>query len=194
METGITLAERVADHLNRLANSHRAEQRRDGLNPVQWEALRYLGRANRYSRSPSALTAYLGCTKGTISQTLITLERKGYLKRGQDPRDKRAVRIHLTGAGQVKLREDPLAKVTRTVTELDRTAQEALAFGLQALTDRIRQKQRSYSFGLCYSCRHFMRDAASGEMGGPHRCGITQEPLADFETGLICSGHDYPEK
>lgn len=48
----------------------------EGLKPTQWEALRYFARANRFSRSPSALTAYLGMTKGTVSQTVGALEKR----------------------------------------------------------------------------------------------------------------------
>ena len=53
-----------------------------GLNPAQWDALRYLSRANRFSRTPAALADYAGSTRGTISQTLIALEQKG-LRRGR---------------------------------------------------------------------------------------------------------------
>ena len=42
----------------------------EGLNPAQWEALRYLARANRFSRPPAGLADYLGSTRGTVSQTL----------------------------------------------------------------------------------------------------------------------------
>jgi predicted transcriptional regulator len=45
-----------------------------GLNPAQWEALRFLARANRFSRSPAAVADYLASTRGTVSQTLIALE------------------------------------------------------------------------------------------------------------------------
>ena len=64
--------------LERLARIMRAREHEGGLNPAQWEALRYLSRANRFSDSPGALTRYLGATKGTISQTLMALERKHF--------------------------------------------------------------------------------------------------------------------
>ena len=61
--------------LERLARLMRAREHEDGLNPAQWEALRFLSRANRFSNAPGALTRYLGATKGTVSQTLMALER-----------------------------------------------------------------------------------------------------------------------
>ncbi|HIP78057.1 MAG TPA: MarR family transcriptional regulator, partial [Kiloniellaceae bacterium] len=55
--------------LERLARVLQNEAHSEGLKPTQWEALRYLSRANRFSRTPSGVTAYLGMTKGTVSQT-----------------------------------------------------------------------------------------------------------------------------
>lgn len=71
-------AARLIDRIERLARSGVPVH---GLNPAQWEALRYLGRANRFSRTPAGLAAYLGSTRGTVSQTLIALEQKGFLAR-----------------------------------------------------------------------------------------------------------------
>jgi DNA-binding MarR family transcriptional regulator len=47
-----------------------------GLQPVQLEVLNYLSSCNRYSDTPMAVTEYLGQTKGTVSQTIKTLEKK----------------------------------------------------------------------------------------------------------------------
>ena len=71
--------EMIALPFERLARLMRAAEHDAGLNPAQWEALRYLSRAIRFSNSPGALTRYLGATKGTISQTVIALERKGFI-------------------------------------------------------------------------------------------------------------------
>ena len=76
----------VAVLLNRLSRIAHALQFSNGLNPAQWEALRYIGRANRYSASPTALADYVGSTKGTVSQTLIALEAKGYVSRSRKTR------------------------------------------------------------------------------------------------------------
>ena len=49
-------AARLVDRLERLA---RLDATPDPLNAAQWEALRYLARANRYSRTPAAVVARL---------------------------------------------------------------------------------------------------------------------------------------
>lgn len=95
---------RVADLIERPGRLADTLQRSGGLVPAQWEALRYLSRANRYSRHPGALAAFLGATKGTVSQTVIALERKGLVVRSDDPRDRRSVQIDLTEAGRAASR------------------------------------------------------------------------------------------
>src|SRR5271154_6260407 len=101
-------AQRVAELIDRLARLTRELQFVHGLNPAQWEALRFLGRANRYSRSPSTLAEYLGTTKGTASQTLRSLESKGYLERCKDCNDRRGVSLELTAEGRALLLLDPM--------------------------------------------------------------------------------------
>jgi MOSC domain-containing protein YiiM/DNA-binding MarR family transcriptional regulator len=85
--------------LSRLARIVASEGYGHGLKPVQLQALRYLANANRFSRTPRALTAWLGQTKGTVSQTIASLERRGLVVRSGDTRDRRVIRLELTGAG-----------------------------------------------------------------------------------------------
>ena len=51
---------RVAELIDRLSRLTRELQYVDGLNPAQWEALRFLSRANKYSRTPGAVAQFLG--------------------------------------------------------------------------------------------------------------------------------------
>ena len=89
----------IAWPLERLARVMRAREHEGGLNPAQWEALRFLARANRFSDSPMALTRYLGATKGTISQTLMALERKGFITKSLRPGKRKSLRLGLTAEG-----------------------------------------------------------------------------------------------
>ena len=52
--------ERIAALIERIGRLLTADSHASGLLPVQWEVLRYLRRANRFSRTLAALTAYLG--------------------------------------------------------------------------------------------------------------------------------------
>ncbi len=82
-------SKRISALLERIGRLLTTEAHAEGLLPVHWETLRYLQRANRFSQSAAALTAYLGLTKGTVSQTLGTLDNKGLIKKNVDRRDRR---------------------------------------------------------------------------------------------------------
>ena len=77
--------------LDRIGRMMRGLQFVEGLSPAQWEALRYIARANRYSRNPSALADFLGTSQGTVSHTLIALQGNGYLRRLRGPPARSAV-------------------------------------------------------------------------------------------------------
>src|ERR1700758_2632729 len=96
--------------VERLGNLMRTELRKsgsdEGLQPVHVQALIYLSRANRYSNTPQALAEYLGLTKGTVSQTLLVLDRRGLIERYQDDVDRRVVRLRLSAAGKPHFYEE----------------------------------------------------------------------------------------
>jgi DNA-binding MarR family transcriptional regulator len=77
--------------INRLARLDAAETWEVDLNPAQLAALDYLVRANRFSRAPSQVAEYLGTTRGTMSQTLKSLVRKGYLTERGSESDRRSI-------------------------------------------------------------------------------------------------------
>jgi DNA-binding MarR family transcriptional regulator len=179
---------RLPELLERIGRLLRgARHRTDLLNPAQWEALRYLGQANRYSRTPSALTRYLGATKGTVSQTVIALERKGLVRRADDPRDRRGVRLGLTVRGRANLQQDP---VLNLLDGIDPELLSRLESDLAALLIHLQRSNQHRPFGLCATCRFFQRDVDEGADGGPHRCGLTLEPLATPEEEQICAEHE----
>ena len=120
---------RIAELVDRLGRVAQGLQYASGLNPAQWVALRFIARANRFSRSPGAIACYLGATRGTVSQTLIALESKGYIARSRCPNDRRAVTIELTDAGRALIAEDPLCHVLSAADALDCDAQSQLAEG-----------------------------------------------------------------
>ena len=177
----------VSDLLDRIGRMMRGLQFVEGLSPAQWEALRYIARANRYSRNPSALADFLGTSKGTVSQTLIALEGKGYLRRVRGPPDRRAVRLELAPAAKSLLAHDPLIDVERMVAAaLSPSAQTALSDGLDCLLRNLRQRCGGSDFGVCEECYLFCANGAGDDPAGPHRCGLTGEAISDSETRQIC--------
>ncbi len=177
----------VSDLLDRIGRMMRGLQFVEGLNAAQWESLRYVARANRYSRNPTALADFLGTSKGTVSQTLIALEGKGYLRRVRGAPDRRTVRLELEPAGKSLLAHDPLIDVERVVaTALSPSAQTTLGGGLDCLLRNLHQSCGGSDFGVCEECYLFCANGADDGAGGPHRCGLTGEAISDSESRQIC--------
>lgn len=173
---------RAAHLISRLARLRRAADFERGLNPVQWEALRYIARANRFSRTPAALAEFLSSSRGTVSQTLITLEGKGLIARNDHPRDGRSIELDLTAEGRRLLSEDGERlfaadiDVTGAAGPLSAVLEKALA--------RSIARRGGRAFGSCKSCRHF-RKAEGGET--PFRCAFFNAPLSAPEAQAICA-------
>ncbi|BBP81863.1 MULTISPECIES: MarR family winged helix-turn-helix transcriptional regulator [unclassified Pseudomonas] len=156
------------------------------LQPIQFSALLYLARCNRYSDTPLAVTDYLGLTKGTVSQSLKALEAKGLVVKRPDLQDRRSVHLELTPSAR---------ELLGAVLPPDFLAAATLHMGpaagqLEALLgDLLRNVQRSVdvpSFGLCRTCS-FHRT-----LDGLPFCGLTEEPLAAGDEVLICREHRNP--
>lgn len=175
-------AAHLIDRLERLTRSGDSD-----LNPAQWEALRYLGRANRFSRTPAALADYLASTRGTVSQTLIALEQKGYVERRPSVRDGRSIDVALTRDGSVALEQDPLIALAH---DIGRAAGKqmipALVVTLRVALRSAIQRNDGKAFGACHTCRHFQRDALTGSKT-PHRCALLEEPLSQSDSVMICA-------
>lgn len=181
-------AHKAADLIERIARLMQAEEQKGPLNPAQWEALRYLAKANRFSRTPAALAEYLGSTRGTVSQTLIALEKKDCIKRTPNAHDKRSVDIALTPLGQQHLTNDPRQKLASCIeaTRNGLSLQDALS---QVLNEAI-HRNNAKSFGICKSCRFFQRTDKPENSTGSHRCGLLNVPLSDKDSEEICVEHE----
>lgn len=174
---------RGAQLIERLGRLVRAEVQAGELNPVQWEVLRYLARANRFSRTPAAVAEYLGSTRGTTSQTIIALEAKGYVTRQASSRDGRSVELRLTRSGQRVLTKDALSNLAEEIAAIGDAPY--LVQLLEETLGRALARRGGRPFGVCGSCVHFQRDVAPNEKA-PHRCGLLAEALDDKDAELIC--------
>ncbi len=169
----------------------RSEERRRcsslGLQLVHLQVLHYLSRCNRYSDVPAALSNYLGVTRGTISQTLLLLEKKGFIKKFADLKDKRVVHLQLLDAGRKALelaRPSDLFDEAENILKQQQLKLDENAF-VQALT-ALQKANQSQTFGLCKTCKHF-RTLEDG-----FRCGLTQENLSAQDGEKICQEHTVP--
>ena len=190
-DTSCMKAHRVSELIERLGNLLRAvdweQATREELKAVHIEMLRYLARANRYSDTPGALSEYLGLTKGTVSQSLLILERRGYLKKTPDEHDGRVVRVSLTEEGRRVVGEGWVGPVTSALPTLGSDATDELAILLEELLRAVQAHRGGRTFGVCKTCRFFTREGH-----GRYRCGLTEEPLRAAESELLCREHEMP--
>jgi len=173
----------LVDRLSRLAHSLQYSQ---GLNPAQWNALRFLARANKYSASPGVLAEYLGTTKGTVSQTLISLETKGLIQRIRCDDDRRKVRLGLTRAGEAMLQLDPLREIERASAAVPVQDRDCLQAALTTIVNDLCTRQEGPRFGVCGACCHLVSSDEAGSCDGTRRCGLTKDPLDSGELAQIC--------
>lgn len=149
------------------------------LKLVQLEALIYFGRANRYSDTPAALGEYLGLTKGTVSQSVAALERRGLIEKTTDSRDRRRQHCALTKAGAAILKD------VLPLTYLPSGEKDASA--LEGVVRQLQEANGYRSFGVCRTCRlHEVK-------GNKAVCGLTKESLNRQDAKLICREHEVRE-
>ncbi len=180
------------DLIERMAALIRSEERKKctelGLQPVHLQALDYLSRCNRYSDTPAALTNYLGMTRGTVSQSLLLLVKKGYIEKIPDTKDRRVVHLHLLEKGnailQQALPKELFDRASLILKEGDCHTQKQVF--IQALT-ALQKANRSYSFGLCKTCQFFTTQSQG------YVCGLTKEKLTKNDSEKICQEHTFAE-
>lgn len=183
MDPVTPLLERLAALLHQ---SVRDDGARHGLLPIHVQVLGYLSRANRYSDLPIAIAEYFGITRGTVSQTLGVLERKGLVRKRPDPRHGRRVHLALTPAGERVLKDSWAQRIEEA---LDAAPQEAAALerGLRRLLAGLQELNDQRAFGVCRHCAHFIPEKQGG------RCGLTGEPLKPHDAERICREWTRPE-
>jgi len=164
--------------INRLARLDAAETWETDLNPAQIAALEYLSHANRFSRAPSHVAEYLGTTRGTMSQTLKALERKGYVSEKRSQADKRSITYDLTASGR-SLAERHGA-VARAIDALSPRDRERLDASLSQILATRLASNNGRAFGICKTCAH------NRVTGNGAYCALLSLPLTPEETTQIC--------
>jgi len=187
----IMTGHQLPDYIERWAHFVRHERRltaqKEGLQPVHMDVLLYLARCNKFSNRPLAVADYLQLTKGTVSQSIKLLEKKGFIERTLNFSDKRQVHLFLTHRGR------------EIVKSLDNTDQYQPL--LAALNDRDQahlknifdhtlkhhiQNSNLTSFGLCRTCKHHRIHDNDERF-----CALVREKLFPEEINQICREHDY---
>lgn len=169
----------VRELIIRLARLESASGWKGDLNPAQRSALSYLGRANKFSRSPSHVADYLGTTRGTTSQSLKALERKGYLFEEQSETDRRSISYSLTERGITV--HDEISLLDLSLSTLSSRNRKELGKALQSILHKVVEKNDGRPFGLCKECIHHKKTNQE------RFCALLSQPLDSDEAEQICS-------
>lgn len=176
----------LLDLISRLANLMRSEFRRvgsdEGLQPVHVQALLFLEQANRFSNTPQALAEYLGLTKGTVSQSLLLLDRRGLIERYQDEIDRRVVRLRLSTLGEAFLNESNPSGLWHMATrDISANRVRYSVSVLRAALYELQGFTGGPAFGVCNTCVYCQRKSQR-----IHHCTWFGERLSGPETRKIC--------
>ncbi len=189
------LPERLRDGLDRLASLQRLEQWRvsgaQGLNPTQISILRLLGRPGLAGSRVQTIAAELGLAQPTVTDSLLALERKGYILRQSDRRDGRAVHIELSEAGRTAL-QNAQARMTLAGKALAALSDEEQTILLRITIKMIRALLEDGAMPvqrMCVTCRYF-RPHAQPQTSRPHYCEFVKAPFAADDIRLDCGDHD----
>ncbi|WP_300455965.1 MarR family winged helix-turn-helix transcriptional regulator [Accumulibacter sp.] len=183
MTPTVFVFERLAALIHQLVRDDAAHH---GLLPVHRQVLGYLAQANRYSDLPIAVADYLGITRGTVSQTLAVLERKGLIVRKADERHGKRVHLRLSAAGEAVLQAGWPCRLEQ-VLAASGVDPQTFEKELRGVLNALQRLNGNQAFGQCRYCAHFL--AADGEQ----HCGLTGETLATEQTIKICREWTAPQ-
>lgn len=175
--------------IERMSALIRSEERKKcaelGLQPVHLQVMDYLSRCNKYSDTPAALSNYLGMTRGTVSQTLQLLEKKGLIKKTSNAKDRRMVHLSLLADAEVLLDKARLSDLYNQASLIfnDANYLNNESVFVKALC-ALQKANNSHSFGLCKTCRYFTTTSDG------FRCALTKESLTHADSKKICQEHN----
>ncbi len=165
-----------------------------GLRDREWMALRFLGRANRFSRTPTALAGYIGATKATASQIVKTLENKSYLVRKQSHEDKRSVVLCVTSQGEKCLSQhDPINHVLNAVAALGTDECVRLRDSLTRVLNHLDATHQRLNASICRDCMFLAERVPAtgkGRATAEFMCRLYRAPIALEETELLCTSFE----
>jgi len=99
--------------------------------------LRYFDEATLERKTVTGYAHFQGTTKGTASQTVAALVRKGFLHRVGDKQDRRVHRLMLTDEGQALLKNDPLQDLSHALEILNQEERWSVAVSMEKVLRQL---------------------------------------------------------
>ena len=172
------------------------EGTKHGLRDREWMALRFLSRANRFSRTPSALASYVGTTRGTASFIIGELERLGYLERKRSAQDKRSVMLSVTQQGKKFLLRDPVNVLVEAIAVLEDEAKVSFRDALRHVLDQSDAAEQRHHTDVCKRCIFLREDRSTTDSRttAEFSCRLFRAPIAEAEVDLLCTSFEHHRK
>jgi DNA-binding MarR family transcriptional regulator len=189
----MSLARESIELLEQVARILWFEGTQHGLRDREWMALRFLSRANRFSRTPSALASYAGTTRGTASFVISELERLGYLERKRSAKDKRSVTLSVTQLGKKFLARDPVNVLVDAIAVLDDDGKMRFRDTLRHVLDQSDAVEQRHHTDICKRCIFLREDRTTtdGKTAPEFTCRLFRATITEAETELLCTGFEH---
>jgi DNA-binding MarR family transcriptional regulator len=187
-----SLDERVAAALAKVSLAARHELRRaaarEGLSAVQAQVLAALVRER--DSEMGTLAARLGLTAPTVTDAVAALERRGLVRRREDPEDRRRVLVRATARGrrlgvEMSLWPDLFRE---SIGALAPGEKEVLFRFLVRLIVSLLRKGVIQDARMCATCAYFRPDVRA-DRRYPHYCALADVPLGPATLRVDCPEH-----
>ena len=189
----MNLAREAIELLEQVARILWFEGTKHGMRDREWMALRFLSRANRFSRTPSALASYVGTTRGTASFIIGELERLGYVERTRSSKDKRSVMLSVTQQGKKFLARDPVNGLVDAFAVLDDDSKIRFRVTLRHVLDQADAAEQRHHTDVCKRCIFLREDRTASENRSTveFTCRLFRAPIAEAEIELLCTSFEH---
>ena len=189
----MNLAREAIELLGQVARILWFEGTKHGMRDREWMALRFLSRANRFSRTPSALASYVGTTRGTASFIIGELERLGYVERTRSSMDKRSVMLSVTQQGKKFLARDPVNGLVDAFAILDDESKVRFRDTLRHVLDQADAAEQRHHTDVCKRCIFLREDRTTSENKPTveFTCRLFRAPIAEAEIELLCTSFEH---
>ncbi len=178
----------VAELLVRTATTLSSDCAHRGLREREWTSLRFLSRANRFSRNATALASFIGATRPSVTQIVKTLESKSYIVREPARQDRRRLLLNVTPLGKQTLREhDPIKHLVDVFSTIGSDDCERLGRLMRQALNRA-----GVASGICGDCAYLTQHgrATPGRPDTKFSCRLYRADISIEESGELCAGFD----
>jgi DNA-binding MarR family transcriptional regulator len=157
------------------------------LTPIQIQMLVFLlYHKTKDNNKAIYLAKEFNLSKPTITESLKTMEQKGYIVKKIDPSDARSYLIHLTEKGE-KIAKDVeffAAELLESIKIQDTKEKENFFSILLKIIEHLQKKEIISVQRMCYNCAHY-----SKENDNVHFCNLLGKELKITEIRMDCPEH-----